>query len=111
MSSEDDRVIEVPDNDQFVRILEKNVDKVVILDFYATWCGPCKAIAPMYKKLSIEYPNIVFLKIDVDECEDICTKYDVKLMPTFVFLKNGEQIDLLEGGVDIELQEKVKKHA
>lgn len=71
--------------------------KLVVIDFTATWCGPCQAIAPFYKMLSTEYPNIVFLKIDVDENPQTAAKYQVSAMPTFLFIKRGEVVDKMMG--------------
>jgi thioredoxin 1 len=69
----------------------------VVIDFYATWCGPCKRIAPTYEKLSEAFPTIVFLKVDVDEAAELVNQYDVSVMPTFVFLKNGQEVKRVEG--------------
>ena len=49
--------------------LERAGDKLVLVDFFATWCGPCKMVAPAIEKLSSTYPNAVFLKVDVDQCQ------------------------------------------
>lgn len=72
----------------------------IILYFTATWCGPCKLISPVVQELSDdpEYKeNTLFVKIDVDEFEDILESCDIKCMPTFLFYKNGEKKDTLEG--------------
>lgn len=66
-----------------------NVDNLVIVDFTATWCGPCKAIAPMFQTLSIEHPDCDFYKVDVDDGDDIAQECQIKAMPTFNFYKNG----------------------
>lgn len=71
--------------------------KLVVIDFSATWCGPCKMIAPLFKELSEDNPNVVFLKVDVDENPDTAAKYGVSAMPTFVFIKKGEVVDRLMG--------------
>ncbi|KAK6537345.1 hypothetical protein TWF694_011537 [Orbilia ellipsospora] len=67
----------------------------VVTDFYADWCGPCKAIAPMYEKMaeSASVPNyLAFAKVNVDNNQDISSKYGVTAMPTFMFFKNGKQV-------------------
>ena len=64
-------------------------DKKVVIDFYADWCSPCKRIAPDYERLSLQYTNIVFLKVNVDNSPDISGKYNVRSMPTFLFLNNN----------------------
>lgn len=69
----------------------------VVIDFFATWCGPCKRIAPTYEKLSEAFTNITFLKVDVDESAELVNMYDISAMPTFVFLKNGKEVKRVEG--------------
>ena len=69
----------------------------VVLDFYATWCGPCKRIAPMFKELSEKFPTIQFFKVDVDEANDVSEQFSVESLPTFVFLKDGNVMGRLEG--------------
>ena len=69
----------------------------VVIDFFATWCGPCKRIAPVYVELSQKFPSITFLKCDVDESEDISQKYSIDSLPTFVFLNNGVEYGRIEG--------------
>ncbi|KAE9552129.1 hypothetical protein FO519_004665 [Halicephalobus sp. NKZ332] len=65
--------------------------------FFATWCGPCKIMGPKFYKMSEEFSNGIFIKVDVDEADDIMAKYEIKVMPTFVFIKNGKVIYTLEG--------------
>ena len=82
----------------------------IILYFTATWCGPCKLISPVVQELSDdpEYKeNTLFVKIDVDEFEDIMEKSDVKCMPTFHFYKNGVKKDTLEGSNKEQLKMKL----
>ena len=69
----------------------------VVIDFFATWCGPCKRIAPTYEKLAEAFPNITFLKVDVDESGELVNMFNISAMPTFVFLKNGKEILRVEG--------------
>ncbi|KAF7845208.1 thioredoxin H9 [Senna tora] len=81
--------------------------KIVIANFSATWCGPCKMIAPFFCELSEKYPSIMFLVIDVDELTDFSTSWDIKATPTFFFLRDGKQIDKLVGANKPELQKKI----
>jgi len=68
--------------------------KLVVVDFHATWCGPCKMIAPHLEEMDKTMDDVVFLKVDVDECEDIAEEYKVTAMPTFIFLKNLEKVKM-----------------
>lgn len=68
-------------------------DKLVVIDFFATWCGPCKQIAPIFEDLSKKFVNIIFLKNDAgDDDESLALHYDVQKLPTFVFIKNDQVI-------------------
>ena len=64
----------------------------VVIDFFATWCGPCKRIAPDLETLSNDNSDVIFLKVDVDECEEIAANYEISSMPTLKFFKNGSQV-------------------
>ncbi|KAK7340071.1 hypothetical protein VNO77_20763 [Canavalia gladiata] len=81
--------------------------RIVIANFSATWCGPCKMIAPYYCELSEKYTSMMFLVVDVDELTDFSTSWDIKATPTFFFLKDGQQIDKLVGANKPELQKKI----
>lgn len=75
----------------------------------ATWCGPCKAIAPIFHELSEAMPNVVFLKVDVDENPETAAKYSVSAMPTFLFIKGGEIVDRLMGANPDRLREMIEE--
>lgn len=78
--------------------LEAAGDKLVVVDFFATWCGPCKVIAPKLEEFADTYKDrIVVLKVDVDECENVTERYNITSMPTFVFIKGGVEKDSFSG--------------
>ncbi|KAF3936330.1 Thioredoxin-1 [Dactylella cylindrospora] len=70
----------------------KKQEKVTVVDFYATWCGPCKQISPFVEKLSKEYEDTNFVKIDVDEVSDVAAECGVRAMPTFMIFRNDEKV-------------------
>lgn len=57
--------------------MEEAGSKIVLVDFFATWCGPCRMIGPKIEEMSSEFTNVVFLKVDVDECPELAEKYKV----------------------------------
>lgn len=88
---------EVKGASDFDKLVKSSKGKLIVIDFTASWCGPCKMIAPAYEELSGEYTDSVFCKVDVDEVPDIAQRYEVMAMPTFLFLKNGEVVDRFSG--------------
>ena len=76
-----------------------------VLDCWATWCGPCKAISPLFEKLSEGFPQVKFFKVDVDAVDDVAQELGVRAMPTFMFFKGGEKITEIVGA-DIKAIEK-----
>lgn len=74
-----------------------NSDKTVLVDFYADWCGPCKAYSPIVESVAAENEDIKVVKINVDNAQDIAIKYQVMSIPTTVVIKNGQEINRAVG--------------
>lgn len=70
----------------------KTSDKVVLLDFYADWCGPCKMIAPIVEEIANEKDDIIVAKVNVDECPELAIDFKVASIPTLIVLKDGVSI-------------------
>ncbi|XP_054656577.1 thioredoxin [Dunckerocampus dactyliophorus] len=87
-------VREVKNLEEFKTILADAGDKLVVVDFTATWCGPCKMIGPIFEAESQkpENKNVIFLKVDVDDADDVSSYCAIKCMPTFQFYKNGSKV-------------------
>ncbi|KAI9736441.1 MAG: hypothetical protein M1818_006175 [Claussenomyces sp. TS43310] len=72
-------------------------NSIVVLDAFATWCGPCKVIAPQVVKFSEQFTDATFIKIDVDDVPDVAQELGIRAMPTFIVFKNGEKVQEIVG--------------
>ena len=82
----------------------------MVIDFYATWCGPCKIIAPKVDAMAVQLKDeVVFLKVDVDETDDIAAEYQIEAMPTFVLLKNKAVVEKFSGANESKLKETIDR--
>ncbi|CCH42666.1 Thioredoxin [Wickerhamomyces ciferrii] len=91
--------------DQFKQSIAQ--DKLVVVDFFATWCGPCKMIAPILEKFDKEYTNVDFFKLDVDELGSVAQEQEVSAMPTIIFYKNGSVVDKIIGANPNAIKQKL----
>jgi len=91
-------IIEIDDGSFDTEILQS--DKPVLVDFWAPWCGPCKAIGPVIEELAIEYGDKVkFAKCNVDDNPATPSKYGIRAIPTLIFFKEGNVVDQITGMV------------
>ncbi|RCV17021.1 hypothetical protein SETIT_3G185400v2 [Setaria italica] len=93
---------------QIEEAISKN--KLVVIDFTASWCPPCRTIAPIFAEMAKKNSNVVFLKVDVDEMKAIAEQFSVEAMPTFLFMKEGEVKDRVVGAAKDELAVKLELH-
>uniref|UniRef100_A0A8D8QC55 Thioredoxin-like protein 1 n=1 Tax=Cacopsylla melanoneura TaxID=428564 RepID=A0A8D8QC55_9HEMI len=84
--------------------------KLVVVDFTASWCGPCQRIAPIFEQLSRKYPNAAFFKVDVDQNQELAAAQGVSAMPTFIFFKNKTKVDRIQGADPNSLESKIKQY-
>ena len=84
-------------------------EKGVVIDFWATWCGPCKMMAPVVEEVAKDYPDVKVCKVNVDEEPELSNAFKIVSIPTIVVIKNGEIIDSVVGYRPKEDIEKIIK--
>lgn len=102
-------VKQVSEQDFNNEVLKEN--GVVVVDFWATWCGPCKMIAPIIEDLSAQLGDVKFVKLDVDKNPSIANDFKITTIPTLKMFKNGEVVDTVVGfRPKDDLEDTIKKH-
>ncbi|XP_057335289.1 thioredoxin-2 [Microplitis mediator] len=101
--------IHIKDLADLKKRIDEAGDKLLVVDFHATWCGPCKVIGPKFEELATIHEDVIFVKVDVDECEEIATVYEVSSMPTFKFFKKGKPVETIVGASEAKLKEAIEK--
>lgn len=84
--------------------------KLVVVDFFAEWCGPCKYLAPILEELQKENPTVEFYKVDVDENSEVAEEQSISAMPTIKFFKNGTSVAEVVGADANKIKDLVAKH-
>ena len=84
-------LIHLGDGKDFKKIVSEN--KLVLVDFYATWCGPCKMLSPILEEVASEHDDVVVLKIDTDDNIDLAEQFSVMSIPTMVLFKDGKPVN------------------
>lgn len=77
-----------------------NNNDIVIIDFWAAWCGPCQAFAPTYKKVAEDYPDIVFGKVNTEEEQKLAKHFSVRSIPTLMAIRDGLEVFYQPGSLD-----------
>ena len=100
--------MKVATNTNFSELLQD--EKLVIVDFWATWCGPCRMLSPILDQIEEEMPDqITVVKVNVDDADEIAAQYRIMSIPTLLFVKNGEIVDKTVGAMPKPaLLEKIK---
>jgi thioredoxin 1 len=103
------RVIEVNSSNFESEVLKS--DKPVLLDFSATWCGPCKMLAPIVENVASKHEGVKVAKLDIDKAPDVATKYRVQSVPTVLIFKDGKEVARQVGLVpEAKLVDLVRPH-
>ncbi|GMM51791.1 thioredoxin [Starmerella bacillaris] len=96
----------ITSNEQFTDAISNGT---TLVDFFAEWCGPCKMISPVLDKLEPQYESIKFVKVDIDNLSDIAKKYEITAVPSFVFFKDGEVVDVVRGAAAAQVKQALDK--
>jgi len=105
-------VTPITSHEQFKELLAS--DKLFIIDFWATWCGPCRMIRPVFEKFAEKKEfneKLEFYSVDVDEQVDIAKEVGIRAMPTFIAFKDGKKVDELTGAAPDKLEALIKTSA
>ncbi len=98
----------ISSSDEFDKLLE-SPDVIILVDYFTTWCGPCKKISPFITELAKKYPTVAFCKVDADQHEDLCTEWKVECFPTFHFFFNGVKLEEVKSADPEAVEKKLKK--
>jgi len=85
-------------NDNFYQFIEHN-DLPVIVDFWASWCGPCQAMAPVFSAVAAESEGLLFTKVNTEQDKQISADAGIRSLPTLIFFHHGKEIDRVSGGM------------
>lgn len=103
-------MIELTDSNYKEVLLEKS-EGLILLDFWAEWCGPCKVLGPVFQRLSEKNPDVSFGKVNIDEVVEYTTSCGIRNIPTILFIKDGQVVDRTVGSVtETTIQEKINSH-
>lgn len=89
INDENIEIMEIKNTEEFEKEVI-NSNQTVFIDFYATWCKPCKIMTPIIEEIAKEYKEIKFVKMDIDKNEELAIKYNIMSVPTMMIIKNGE---------------------
>lgn len=97
VSSDNQGVVMDLDFASFENTISKN--SLVLVDFWAEWCGPCKAMHSIFERMAKKYPQIKFCRVNVDSNQQIAQKFGIQAIPTFLMFSNGKMVDKMMGAV------------
>jgi putative thioredoxin len=107
-----ENIVEVTRENAQKILLEESAKRLVLIDFWADWCAPCKALLPILEKLVAEYDGLFLLaKLNADEQQEIAGQFGIRSLPTVIFMKDGQPVDAFQGAQpENEIRAKLDKH-
>lgn len=104
------QVQKIEDKSQYDELIQSSKKKLVVLEFFATWWGPCKSLAPRYGQMSTEHSSVIFAQLDVDVCKDVARLNGVSAMPTFKIYKDSVAVGTIQGFNQAKIVEIINTH-
>lgn len=93
-------VVQISEESKFIELVADEKNGYVLVDFFAEWCGPCKRFSPTLQKLSTEWKNVSFYKVDVEELTNVTEEEKITAMPTFVLYFKGREVGRVSGAME-----------
>uniref|UniRef100_A0A0N5AZ52 Peptide-N(4)-(N-acetyl-beta-glucosaminyl)asparagine amidase n=1 Tax=Syphacia muris TaxID=451379 RepID=A0A0N5AZ52_9BILA len=104
-------IVTITDDYSLDDVISGNHSSLIVIDFFASWCAPCRMMAPIFQRLSERFTrNVLFLKVDVDVCRQTSSMFRVQALPTFLFLMNGREVDRICGADLQALENKIMQY-
>lgn len=101
--------IHIENSKQISDLIKNTKGKVVVVDFWAGWCGPCVGFAPTFERMSGEFQDCVFAKVEVDECPEAADEAQIQSIPSFHIYLNGQKQEVIVGAAETRVRDAIKK--
>ena len=102
-------VVHISSSKQIQELIASTKGKVIVIDYWAGWCGPCVGFAPTFEKMANEFANCIFAKVEVDECPEAADSAGIQSIPAFHIYLNGSRKEVVVGAAETKLRDAIKK--